>query len=322
MSHNLPADLTLQPCTPADYSQLAALLTEAHPERPFTAEVLEQRAAKRAPGEPYDGQLVWRGPKLVGMLEVSVPNDDDHPGWLNVAFTTLEPSLGPALLQEAEARARKLGGETLIRNVLETWWEKSVYEAQGYRENDRMWPSSLDLTALDFSQFAAQEAKAAASGVELRPLSSFGEFDVAGQRKLHALWSAVERDIPSAVPMSEWDFETWQRNVLPGLEGHLEGFWLAVAPGGDWVGMTGLYEPIASRPGTLHNDLTGVLPAWRGHSIGLALKLAACRSALKRGFTHARTSNHSRNQPMLAINNAMGFVRETAQVTMLKGAVG
>lgn len=310
--------LRLRTGTPADLPRLAALLTEVHPDLPVAVETLERRAARRSPGEPFECQLVEHEGRLLGMAEVRVPSDEDHPGWLNVEFATLEPALAPVLLTLAEALAQSQGAHTLITTVLDSWWEKLLYEERGYHEHDRMWPSTLDLTALDFSRFAGQEAKARASGVVLRPLSSFGTFDEAGQRRLHRLWSAVERDIPSAVPLSEWSFETWQRHVLPGLEGREGGLWLAVAPGGDWVGLTGLYEPIPSRPGTLHNDLTGVRPEWRGHSLGLALKLAAARAALERGFTHARTSNHSLNLPMLAINDALGFVRETARIILMK----
>ncbi len=43
----------------------------------------------------------------------------------------------------------------------------------------------------------------------------------------------------------------------------------------------------------------------------------AC-AALERGFTHSRTSSHSINAPMLAINEKLGFVRETAVLTVQK----
>ncbi|WP_230272887.1 hypothetical protein [Deinococcus sp. 6YEL10] len=55
---------------------------------------------------------------------------------------------------------------------------------------------------------------------------------------------------------------------------------------------------------------------WRGHGLGLALKLAAARAALARGFTHSHTGNHTGNAPMLAINDRLGFTREAAMVTL------
>lgn len=101
-----------------------------------------------------------------------------------------------------------------------------------------------------------------------------------------------------------------------------EGVFVAVAPDGGWVGLSELHLPIATRPGTLHNGLTGVLPEWRGHGVALALKLAAARAALERGFTHSRTGNHSVNRPMLAVNGRLGFVREGARITLRRDVAG
>lgn len=312
----LPPELQLRPSAPADLPELAALLSAAHPEQPVALETLERRDTIRRPSDPFERQLVQRGDQLIAMAEVSVPRNEDHPGWLNVEVVTLDPDLAPALLMLAERAAIRLGASTLVSTVAEDWWELPLYLSSGYHEHERIWPSTLDLEALDFGRFTEQEARAQAA-VELWPLSSFGDFDVARQRQLHTLTSAIERDVPSTVPMSEWSFETWQHHVLPVLK-DLDGLWLAVAPNGDWVGMTGLYQPLPAYPGTLHNGLTGVLPPWRGQSIGLALKLAAVRSALARGYRFARTLNHSQNQPMLAINDQLGFVQEGARVVLVR----
>ncbi|MFC4425872.1 GNAT family N-acetyltransferase [Deinococcus navajonensis] len=104
---------------------------------------------------------------------------------------------------------------------------------------------------------------------------------------------------------------------MPNLR-HPEGVWLAVTPDGEWVGISELHMEIAARPGTVQNGLTGVLPGWRGQGLALALKLAAARSALARGHTQARTNNHSINRPMLAVNEKLGFVRESATITLRK----
>ncbi|ACO46449.2 GNAT family N-acetyltransferase [Deinococcus deserti] len=319
-----PADLagiTFQAATPTDLPRIAAFLSRAHPDSPVGTADLERADSFRLPGEVFRRTLALRGSELVGMAEVSVPRSENYPGWLVLEVAALPHEaagdLPGVLLRLAEEYAVSQGGTTLLARVKEHWPERALYERAGYSEHDRLWPSTLDLRTLDFEAFAAEVAQAAATGVRLVPLSDFGPLDEPLQRRLYALIAALLRDVPSATPIKVWPFELWQQRYVPTLK-HPEGLFLAVAPDGQWVGISELHMPIPQRPGTLHNGLTGVLPDWRGQRLALALKLAAARAALSRGFTQSRTSNHSINRPMLAINERLGFVREAAMVTVKK----
>lgn len=314
-------DLKLRPASPADLPALAEFLTAAHPDQPRTAADLERLDSARLPGEAFHRNLAIQQEQIVGLSEVAVPLMDGHPGWLMVTVHTLpalaESPLVQDLLSLAERNAGEAGASTLLARVKETWWEKPYLEARGYREFDRMWYSTLDLTELNFQKFRADEERAFLAGITIRPLSELGELDEVQQRRLYTLIAALLRDVPSTAPSSVWPFEVWQHRFLSHFK-HPEGLFVAIAPDGAWVGLTELHTPNAARPGTLNNGLTGVLADWRGHRVGLALKLAAARAALARGFTHARTGNHAINRPMLAINEALGFVKEAAMVTLVK----
>ncbi|WP_019585190.1 GNAT family N-acetyltransferase [Deinococcus apachensis] len=317
----LPPGVVLHRATPADLPTVAAFLTLAHPESPVAPEELEAQDARRLPGEPHVRTLAVREGGLVGLAETGVPRMDSHDGWLDVTVRTLpELAGGPlaqALLAHAEEYALAHGAHTLVTRVREDWWEKSFYEARGYTEHDRMWVSTLDLRTLDPARFAGLEERVRAAGVRIAPLSELvSDLGEAAQRQLYALVAALLRDVPTTTPVSVWPFEVWQRRVPDRI--NPQGLFLAVAPDGEWVGLSELYLPIATRPGTLHNGLTGVLPAWRGCGLALALKLAAARAGLARGFTHSRTSNHAINLPMLAVNERLGFVREAALVMLTR----
>ncbi|THF85950.1 GNAT family N-acetyltransferase [Deinococcus sp. KSM4-11] len=286
---------------------------------------LERHATFRLPGEPHWHVLAERGGGIVGMAEAGIPRMDGHPGWIDVTVRVWpeNAALYDSLSGLAEARALDFGARTLVTRAREDWWEKGALEARGYAVHDTMWPSVLDLTTLDFAAFRPFEDRAAAAGITLSPLPSLGDIhaDEAMQRRLYGLVATLLRDVPSSTPVSVWPFETWQRRFLDTLK-QPEGFFVAVSPAGDWVGVSELHTPMPSRPGTLMIGLTGVLAAWRRHGIAYALKLAAARAGLERGYTKVFTGNHSRNAPMLAINEAMGFVRESAWLTLTKEVMG
>ncbi|QFP76409.1 GNAT family N-acetyltransferase [Deinococcus sp. AJ005] len=313
-------DLQLLECSAADFPHLAAFLSAAHPDAPTSAEDLERLAAGRMLGETHRQLLALRGGEIVGLAETGVPRMDGHPGWLEVRIRTRSEEVGGALpgelLKLAEADAVAQGAGTLVSHVHEDWWEHDFLLARGYAEHDRMWNSTLNLQALDFTRFAGSQARVAAAGLTIQPLSELGGFGEVQQRRFYTLVATLLNDVPSTTPVSVWPFEVWQRRA--GVKVLPEGVFIALAPNGEWVGLSELYLPIATRPGTLHNGLTGVLKPWRGQGIALALKLAAARAALERGFTHSRTGNHSINIPMLAVNERLGFVREGARATLRK----
>lgn len=317
--------VTFTDATPADRPEIAAFLTRAHPDSPTTPEQLERTDRFHRPGDPFLRVLARRGgPQgdIVGLTEVSVPHSETLPGWLALDLAVLPAELDgllPGLLIAlAETHALAHGGTTFLTRVKEHWPERQLWQERGYTEHDRLWNSTLDLRTLNFQQFAAQEQQARATGVKLTTLRDLGGLNSeANQRNMYDLIATLLRDVPTTTPIQVWPYELWQERYLPTVH-HPEGIHLALTHDGQWIGISELHLEHPARPGTLHNGLTGVRKEWRGHHLGLALKLAAARSALQRGYTHSRTSNHSINQPMLAINEAMGFVRETATITLKK----
>ncbi|THF70081.1 GNAT family N-acetyltransferase [Deinococcus sp. Arct2-2] len=313
---DLPPELAWT--NPTDLNCLAELLSAAHPDAPTTAAELERLERGHLPSEVHKRGVIEENGVWVGLYEVDTPRSDSHDGWLSLSVCILpsHKTLGEILLARAEAVAAESGAHTLLSRAREDWWELALLQSHGYREHDRMWSSTLDLTKLDFAAFAGQEQKAQAAGIQIRPLIELGLFDEAQQFRLYTLIAALLRDVPSTSPVKVWPFETWQLRIVDAIDP--VGLFVAVAPDGQWVGVNELYLVSPAHPHTLRNGLTGVLAHWRGHGVAYALKLASARAALARGFTHVRTGNHSINAPMLGINERLGFVREAAWVSVRK----
>jgi len=64
-------------------------------------------------------------------------------------------------------------------------------------------------------------------------------------------------------------------------------------------------------------QLTAVHREFQGHGIAAALKLRTIAYARMHGFREIRTFNSSRNEPMLAINTKLGFIRQPAWIDFL-----
>jgi len=80
------------------------------------------------------------------------------------------------------------------------------------------------------------------------------------------------------------------------------------ADGDQFVGLSAIrYEPDNN---SFYNMMTGVMPAYRGRKIALALKLMTIAYAKQQNGSSIHTDNDSQNAPMLAINRKLGYVPE------------
>ena len=111
-------------------------------------------------------------------------------------------------------------------------------------------------------------------------------------------------DEPGPSDLSGMTYETWRRLIWDVPDCDLELSVAALAEG-VVVGTSFLYR--IGRRGEAGNGGTGVIPAFRGRGIGLAMKQRSLSWAAAAGITRVITQNDATNAPMLAINARLGY---------------
>jgi RimJ/RimL family protein N-acetyltransferase len=182
--------------------------------------------------------------------------------------------------------------------VSRAFLERRGYEAVGGEQ-----AVALDLTALEPLRAEPPDGIRVVTRAE-RPDRLEGMYEVSLE---------AERDIPDFA--GERSFEAWRASDVdrPSLRPELS--FLALA-GEEVVGFASLHD--FGRDA--HNSLTAVKRAWRRRGVATTLKRAQIAAAKEHGFARLVTASETRNTPMRALNEKLGYVPEPSlSVVIMRG---
>ena len=312
-------DLEIRPYRDEDRAAIVALRNARKPphlqetvaewEREDALRSAEEVSLRLCAGEPAvaylsatdQGTSPWRKPGVCG-FGLWVEKGHQRRG------------IGGALFEEMLGFARQRGlDRAMIYLRLFEPDEPAVrfLKGRGFAEVDRDVPVKLDLTAFDASHFA----RPGTEGVRLVSMTEAGDTE-ANRRKFYALGAALLPDIPTNDVHPEFPpYEEFVKGFSQ-TEYDPDALIFAETGAGEWVGVTQFGFQEHTNVGWTF--FTGVLPAYRGKGLAMALKLRAIDAAQARGCPLLTTENHEDNAPMRAINRKLGFVPDAPGVSYSK----
>ncbi|MBM3695389.1 MAG: GNAT family N-acetyltransferase [Actinobacteria bacterium] len=290
--------------TEAGYRERVGLLKEAQPEEPWSLEGEKQAdAVAAAAGRPADACFARVGGEAVGFARAQADPDVPAAGrrrlWVVVARRARRQGVGSALL-EAVSRAAAAAGATEwhVSTSLAEPDGRAFALAHGFREVEAEYELHLDLESFEDGARAAP-----------RPIES-----LASRQRRHPDWferyyrlhTAVEGSVPWALGYAVPNREDFRRRRVEPAEFLPEGTMIAVV-GGEWVGLCEMWR-CGDDLATAYQELTGVLPGYRGQGLGTALVAAAAAWAKRRGYRRLLTSTSTSNAAMQRTARRLGFI--------------
>ncbi|MGH2377223.1 MAG: GNAT family N-acetyltransferase [Candidatus Limnocylindria bacterium] len=316
-------ELVLRDATLEDAAFFADVATALIPERPTDPVVMR-----------YEWEQAWRNwteARWIALLE-GLPVGyafHSHPRWelVQERYGSVNADLLPEcrtrdrldeLLAQMEDRTREDGARILrIRANEDDPLKIGAILARGYREDRRGRRWELDLVAeRDRILEMTERTRAEMSRQGVRLLTLADDPDPEKHRKVWRLSEEGTQDVPTTAPHVPEPFEDHMRWVTaPGMRD--DWFWIARL-GDEVVGCSVLsYPPVRGVVGT---EWTATARSVRGRGIARAVKCETLAQAIALGVTRVRTGNDAANDPILHINESMGYRPSVGAIDFLKPA--
>ena len=313
----------IRAATPADYPVLVALNKASYPDYGETEEEWRHWDDTWDHKKYFKSRVVAEdGGRVVGFGLVNHMRWAFVPTKYRIDITVhpghRERGHGSALYDALLDKVRERSGRAVAAAVKESMAGGVRFlSKRGFREVKRDWESRLFVEGFDFARFVTAEARVAKQGIRIVTLADEMQRDSSALQKAFELTEDCRMDIPSVDPPTRHTFEEFRIEDIDAPGALLDAFFVAIDKDGRYLGVSNLFRSLDD-PAFLWQGITGVRREARGKGIAMALKLRTVRYAIDKGVEHIKTWNDVHNRPMLAINEAMGFVKQPAWISYEK----
>lgn len=314
---------SIRPFIETDYAPFVELHNRVHPD-----ERISERELRYA-DETWDKDRLYKrrvmaaddAGHLVGVGVAAHMAEQFHPAKYYVDVM-VDPAArrrghGGAICDNLLAELRQRGAVSARAWIKESDTASNRFATtRGFIENRREWPSRLDVDAFDPAPFAGAAERIAGHGITITTLAAETGRQPDLLPALYELDTTCSRDVPDIDLFTAVPYEEFLKRYITAPYVIPDAFFIA-QHGDRHVGLARLFSS-EEEPEILNQDLTGVIPGYRGKGVAMALKLATVAYAKSAGKRQIRTWNDTLNRAMLRINEAMGFAKEPAEIVYIK----
>ena len=313
-------NMTIRDFTESDYPGYVAASNAIFPDYPETVAECQFHDTNREAKIRWKRLVAEEGDVVIGYANWLNDSGSFHPQKFRLNVGVAPENQGKGIgkkLYEAALESLAPLEPILVRGDAKETDERTLrfLGERGFTEKMREWESRLPMDSFDPASFADLVGRAEAQGIAIRSVAELSASDPDWETKLYELDCAVCADIPSVEPYTPSEFSHWRKQVKESPGFWPEGYFIAL-DGDKYVGESTLWTSQAEEG--LYVGATGVVREYRRKGIAHALKVRACQAAKERGVPELKTWNATTNAGMLAINVALGFVRQPAWIVMEK----
>ena len=306
----MKTDLAFRAAGPGDAAFAADVDTAVRPRSPRDPMVYEYWWAQPDENWLFARFVVTRGGKRIGYAIAEHPRWDVQPE----RYGSIDGNLLPgdrtkatldAVFAPMEERVIADGAKILSVNAYEDDPLRiETILGRGYREDrhSRRW--ELDLVANREKLLAmTEESRSRMKKEGVRTLTLATDDDPSVIEKIWKLSEEAGDDVPTTEPRVPEEMASYTRWVNA-PEIHRDRFWIARIDD-HVVGISVLgYPPVRGVVGT---EWTATARSMRGRGVARALKCETLAQAIALGVDRVRTGNDAANDPILHINETMGY---------------
>jgi GNAT superfamily N-acetyltransferase len=306
----MKSELVFKAAGPGDAAFAADVDTAVRPRGPRDPLIYEYWWAQPDENWEFARFVVTRGADRVGYATA------EHPRWevQPERYGTVDGNLMPAVRTSATLGALFAAMEQrLVRDgarILSLYASEDdllrieTAQARGYAEDRRTRRWELDLISNREKLLAMTKESRSRMGKEgIRILTLAADDDPDLIQKIWRLSEEAGDDVPTTEPRVPEEMASYAR-WLNAPEIHRDRFWIARV-GADVVGVSVLgYPPVR---GVVNTEWTATARSVRGRGVARALKCETVAQAIALGVDRVRTGNDAANDPILHINETMGY---------------